>query len=325
MPRRKTIENQIKHALGRQMAAKGESKHMAKEELRKRGEYNPTERMEKIYGVQSRETAQKVGSNFANWHIRNGGSQYTQLKDLYGRAEQWLAEKRDSGKVTVNTLHTYKSGLGRIFGKTPDVELPPRTREGITRSRDHVPGNYRDEKDLVAYATQTRASDLANLNPHNFRDCSKSGLYVVDIFDSKGGKDRTSIVLPEREREVREIVERAKSEGRSRLFDPEPKKDAERGTHGYRREGIQALHKAVERDPLLKARCLKLYPERDESYINQAGERVKITADTYTTRNLKDSDGNRIPNMTFNRDCLYVCSQSLGHNRVDVVVSNYLI
>jgi len=324
MPRRKTIQNQIKYKLGKQMAAKGESKHAAKENLREQGKYNPTNLMEKIYGIQSRETAQKVGNNFANWHIANGGSRYTQLNDLFERAEQWLAEKRDSSKVSAYTLHTYRSALGRIFGKTPNVELPPRTREGITRSRGHVPGNYRDEKDLVAYAVQTRPSDLAKLNPNDFRDCPRTGLYVVDVYDSKGGKDRVSIVLPERAREVREIVERAKSEGRTRLFDPEPKKDAERGGHGYRREGTQAFYRALERDPTLRVRCLRLYPERDESYVNRKGERTKVTTDSYTTRNLKNSDGSRAPNRTYDRDLLYICSLSLGHSRTCVVVNSYL-
>ena len=101
--------------------------------------------------------------------------------------------------------------------------------------------------------------------------------------------------------EVKQIFERARESGKTRLFEHIPK---EIDIHGLRREYAQGLYHTLTDDRALRDEYLALYPTRHE----------KVKSDFY-----RDREGN-----VFERDTVYVVSQALGHNRIDTSITSYL-
>ena len=213
-----------------------------------------------------------------------------------------------------------RSALGMLYGKQIDIKLPARTPDQITRSRGETKndkyitrdGKYKDVF-TIALATGSRRKDISKLCVNNFREVD--GKLYVFFEKSKGGRDRLTPVLEKYEKDVRDIIEQAKVDGKTRLFNHIPK---EIDVHGLRREYCQNLYDEIKDNKELRDEILKNYPERRElkTQKDKDGNTVtkEIKSDVY-----KDRNGN-----VWKRDDIYVLSQALGHNRLDVSITHYL-
>lgn len=296
---RKTISNQIHSALADKIAF-GKSKHLDKIEQ----ETTFGKSTYKIYSFSTYDTYNKVGREYGKW-LADKGVKYGKLTDTEQYAREYIQSRLEDGK-SVYTLKMERSALGMIYGHNIEVLLPIRHNGDVKRSREetfndkHISrtGKYADIF-TVATATGCRRCDLKALNTNSLVE--RDGKYFLDIKQSKGGRDRLAPVLPSKADEVKKIFEQAKENGRGKLFDHIPK---EIDVHGLRREYAQELYHSLTDDKSLRDEYLTYYPARHEN----------VKSDFY-----RDREGN-----VFERDTVYVVSQSLGHNRIDTSITAYL-
>ena len=309
---RKTLDRNICHALSTKMRI-GESRHEAKKQLQAElgKDYRFGMTTEGIHSYNTRETYQKACKRFARWCVETQGiNRYAKPEDVKELVIPYLQYRKDSG-LSGFTLTTERSALGKLYGEPVLFPLPKRTPGSITRSRNPVEmdKHFSEEnnKDLITIAMGTgcRRDDIAKSRVSDFVEIN--GRTYVKILKSKGGRNRVAPILPGMEKEVLEIVEEARAKGREKLFE---RINTKMDVHSYRRQYAQNLYEIISKDRKLRDELLKAYPPRREP---------NVKGDTYATRR-KD-----IPNKTFLRDDLYLVSQALGHNRLDVTVNHYLI
>jgi len=313
MGRKKDVERLFHQTLSDKLAF-GQSKKAAKKDL---GFGQSTYQ---IYSVNSYKTYLKQCKQYAKWLKQEKGiNKIDDINKTEQYAKEYIQKRLDDGK-SIYTVKMERSALGMLYGKQIDIKLPSRTPDQITRSRKETKndryisrdGKYKDVF-TIAIATGSRRKDISKLCVNNFREVD--GKLYVYFERSKGGRDRLTPVLEKYEKDVRDIIEQAKNEGKTRLFNHIPK---EIDVHGLRREYCQGLYDEIKDNEELRDEILKNYPERRElkTQKDKDGNTVtkEIKSDIY-----KDRSGN-----TWKRDDIYVLSQALGHNRLDVSITHYL-
>ncbi|MCH5301076.1 MAG: hypothetical protein J1E56_07135 [Ruminococcus sp.] len=307
---RNTLQNQIKHTLCEKSRI-GESRHTAKNELKERmGEdYRFGMSTEGIHSIKTFDMYKEHCNRFANWCIEQKGiSKYTKLEDIKQYATEYLKQREEKG-LSLYTLKSEKSALGKLFGETIDYKFEkPRTTKNITRSRNEVKNDkhfsVEKNRDLVdiAKATGGRREDIEKLT----KDCfftDKNGQMWVEFKGSKGGRDRIAPVLPEYQTRIQMILETRATN--------KPLFDTVHGAcdiHGYRREYAKELYKNVCNDTEFKKSILNEYPPRNEP---------NIKSNTYHSHDKENQ-------FKGDRDNIYIVSEALGHNRLEVSVNHYL-
>lgn len=313
MGRKKDVERLFHQTLSDKLAF-GQSKKAAKKDL---GFGQSTYQ---IYSVNSYKTYLKQCKQYAKWLKQEKGiNKIDDINKTEQYAKEYIQKRLEDGK-SIYTVKMERSALGMLYGKQIDIKLPSRTPDQITRSRKETKndryisrdGKYKDVF-TIAIATGSRRKDISKLCVNNFREVD--GKLYVYFERSKGGRDRLTPVLEKYEKDVRDIIEQAKNEGKTRLFNHIPK---EIDVHGLRREYCQGLYDEIKDNEELRDEILKNYPERRElkTQKDKDGNTVtkEIKSDIY-----KDRSGN-----TWKRDDIYVLSQALGHNRLDVSITHYL-
>ena len=313
MGRKKDVERLFHQTLSDKLAF-GQSKKAAKKDL---GFGQSTYQ---IYSVNSYKTYLKQCKQYAKWLKQEKGiNKIDDINKTEQYAKEYIQKRLDDGK-SIYTVKMERSALGMLYGKQIDIKLPSRTPDQITRSRKETKndryisrdGKYKDVF-TIAIATGSRRKDISKLCVNNFREVD--GKLYVYFERSKGGRDRLTPVLEKYEKDVRDIIEQAKADGKTRLFNHIPK---EIDVHGLRREYCQGLYDEIKDNKELRDEILKNYPERRElkTQKDKDGNTVtkEIKSDIY-----KDRSGN-----TWKRDDIYVLSQALGHNRLDVSITHYL-
>lgn len=313
MGRKKDVERLFHQTLSDKLAF-GQSKKAAKKDL---GFGQSTYQ---IYSVNSYKTYLKQCKQYARWLKEEKGiNKIDDINKTEQYAIEYIQKRLDDGK-SIYTVKMERSALGMLYGKQIDIKLPSRTPDQITRSRKETKndryitrdGKYKDVF-TISIATGSRRKDISKLCVNNFREVD--GKLYVYFERSKGGRDRLTPVLEKYEKDVRDIIEQAKADGKTRLFNHIPK---EIDVHGLRREYCQGLYDEIKDNKELRNEILKNYPERRElkTQKDKDGNTVtkEIKSDVY-----KDRSGN-----VWKRDDIYVLSQALGHNRLDVSITHYL-
>ena len=313
MGRKKDVERLFHQTLSDKLAF-GQSKKAAKKDL---GFGQSTYQ---IYSVNSYKTYLKQCKQYARWLKEEKGiNKIDDINKTEQYAIEYIQKRLDDGK-SIYTVKMERSALGMLYGKQIDIKLPSRTPDQITRSRKETKndryitrdGKYKDVF-TISIATGSRRKDISKLCVNNFREVD--GKLYVFFEKSKGGRDRLTPVLEKYEKDVRDIIEQAKVDGKTRLFNHIPK---EIDIHGLRREYCQNLYDEIKDNKELRDEILKNYPERRElkTQKDKDGNTVtkEIKSDVY-----KDRNGN-----VWKRDDIYVLSQALGHNRLDVSITHYL-
>ena len=313
MGRKKDVERLFHQTLSNKLVF-GQSKKAAKKDL---GFGQSTYQ---IYSVNSYKTYLKQCKQYAKWLKQEKGiNKIDDINKTEQYAKEYIQKRMDDGK-SIYTVKMERSALGMLYGKQIDIKLPSRTPDQITRSRKETKndryitrdGKYKDVF-TISIATGSRRKDISKLCVNNFREVD--GKLYVFFEKSKGGRDRLTPVLEKYEKDVRDIIEQAKNEGKTRLFNHIPK---EIDIHGLRREYCQGLYDEIKDNKELRNEILKNYPERRElkTQKDKDGNTVtkEIKSDVY-----KDRSGN-----VWKRDDIYVLSQALGHNRLDVSITHYL-
>lgn len=272
----------------------GQSKHKAKQAERERCRregitWNPA-RVEGIYSKNTYSAYHKESMQFAEWCQANG---VTKLKNVsLENAVDYIHERIQSGKYSPHSLALTASALNKVFEKNFEgdnirnhVQLPRRSRENITRSRlDRAHDREFSERN---HRELIRFCKATGLRRHEL-----SQLQGKDICARPDGTVTVHVVQGKggRERFAR-VVDRerdfvASLRDRDRLFEHIPNRA---DIHSYRRDY------AVEK-----------YRDHERAGYG--------TGDTYRCR-----DGRE-----FDRGILRELTQDLGHDRIEIAVSNYL-
>jgi len=321
---RKTIIRQLEHCLHEKIAF-GESRHTAKNELRNAlgEEYRFGMSDKKIHSLETFDTYKKVAKEYAKWLIEEKRvNKYIDIKETEQFAKEYIQYRIDCEK-SLWTVKMERSALGKIYGKQIELrQLPKRQNENITRSRKecehdkHFSVSKNSDLIIIASACGTRREDLEKLTINCFKEID--GRLYVQINGSKGGRNRIDPVLLSKEKEVKELLEKMQKDGKEkndRLFD---KVHSKMDVHSYRRFYAKELFKEVSANRQIRNKILKNYPQRHEfKTVRINGERVtkEIQSQYFKPKGTKER---------FERDDLYVVSQALGHNRIDVTYNSYL-
>lgn len=220
------------------------------------------------------ESSYGVGGLLINLQNKEIIGKYERLECVEQLAPVYLQHRKDQGK-SAYTLTTERSALGKLFGRPVEFAIEAWTPDKITRSRGprEMDRHFRAERNkallVIARGTGGRREDIASMKVEHFRQIG--GHWYVDIYKSKGGKDRTAPVRPDMEQEVMKIVTQARAAGRDKLFD---RINCKFDIHTCRRQYAKKLHRIARRNRGLRDELAQIYPPRYEP---------KIKGDTYTT------------------------------------------
>lgn len=309
---RKTLENQMKHIIFVKMNnGIGHSKHGDKQDKINEGTYQFKEGLENIYSYGTADKYIQVLYQYNQYLIDMGVNKYTTLSKTEEYAKRYLLERLEKD-CSIYTIKAERSALGKIYGKIIDIELPARKTQDITRSREEVANDKHFSREhnadiiTIATATGTRRSDLSKIRANDFfyRTSDNGKQYMlVQISRSKGGRDRIALVRPDMQKEVERIVKDRIENHQEKIC---AKVHSAFDVHSCRREYAKGLYKQLADDKEFTKDILQFYSARNEN----------VKSDTYISRKTKE---------VFERDCVYLVSQGLGHNRLDVTVNHYLI
>lgn len=292
------IKDQARHILASQIKF-GQSKHAAKVgEGRKFGD--------QMAGIHSHSTFKAYTKavqgfiRFAEDRLDQMGCTHrVHLRDLKDLAIAYLDSRRD--EVSGYTLSLDKSALKRIY-RDLEYQIPSRATVEISRSRGEAvrDKHFSEDKnsDLVTICRSTggRREDIGKLCRASFYE--RDGRLFVRFEQSKGGRTRETPVLnPDR---VREIIARRTENKDDRLFN---RIHSAADIHGYRRDYARSLYQELQQDQRLKEDLQGFYGIRE-------------TGREYIVR-----DGSR---ERYDRDSMGIVSKSLGHNRIDTTIRNYI-
>lgn len=302
--RRRNLNSQLKQRID-EINRIGESHHQAKiDENIKFGEA-----VEGIHSISTMKNYNQVARQFLKYAKENGAGNRADLQETIKEHGVNFLKFRENSGLSTYTLKRDRAALNKLMKNETltytfeNIDKNEITRSRNNRNQNNVNFNEKLNADLVSLAKGTggRRSDLAKLKKEDFYE--KNGRMYVEFKQSKGGRDRIALVRKEHQEAIQDRLNRT---GKGmKLF---ARINGHADIHSYRREYAQELYKDVIADESLAQDLKALYPPRNEP-------NVKI--DTYTTQGQDNV-------FSGYRDDIYLVSQALGHNRLDVAVDHYL-
>lgn len=267
----------------------------------------------------------------------------TTLKSVKKYVNEWLQSRADQG-LSAWTIQLEAKALGKLYGIGPEDEgyfVPPkRRREDITRSRGdrvrdkHFSEANNDELIKFCKGTGLRRSELSELRGGDLMSREQitgelARLLAVPVEDRTPQQVRQLAVLKDTElfQEEYFVVVRNGKGGRERLSPIVGKnagqiierlQDTPHGEkvwqHVHQCADIHA-YRAVYATDIYKAHARKIEDIPYDRVSRKTNRRYQ--SQVYACR--KDEAGKRLDKVA-----MLVCSKALGHNRIDVVATNYI-
>lgn len=221
------------------------------------------------------------------------------LEDCRPFVNQYLQRSIDSG-MSSYTIKLQASALAKLYDCSSEefIPTPARHREEITRSRGTA---VRDahfsearNKALVDFCCSTglRRHELAALTG----DCLQQdghGNYHVLVKSGKGGKSCLAPVMGTGA-QIQNVVDLCNQAGTGKVF--------------------AKIHNAADIHSYRRVYCTRVY----NSTCRPISSLLPGTSERYYCRG-------SMAGVVLDRSSLEVCSRALGHNRVSVVVSHYMV
>lgn len=282
--------------------ALGESKYQAKREGRDK---------DKIYSQDTYHTYAKWCHAYADFVIAETGDRHTDIADAIEYAEDYITTMIDEGKSPY-TIKMVRSALAKLYdcqGVDICKYTPPRVRTEILRSRDHYIESEKTDKMILnqskraGHFSETTNADIVNFaRGTGLRRCELTsvrgdqlykdadGNYRIALKGSqcKGGRPRSPKIIGDH---IDDIVEKFRAAGNGRVWDKVP---AAMDVHYYRAQYAKDMYNSIARD-----------------------------IDTIPRAERYDCRGD-LRGYHYDKIALQEVSHNLGHNRIRVVVDNYL-
>ena len=335
----KSLIQQVKENLDSKLAI-GQSKYLAKLE----GKHT-----EGIFSWSSYRSYLKFSCVFVKWAKsqpvdQSLGHKPRNLEECKIFAAKWLKNEIDRG-MSPYTVRLEASSIAKLYGcRSTDfgVELPPRRRQNIKRSRGVA---IRDKNfsviknsDLVTFCrcTGLRRSELKEIRGTSLITESDGSLYLDVRKGTKGGRIRVSPVIGD-SNEIETVKRLCREAGPNKIF-PHPNSNAD--IHSFRADYAKRVYEKNKRDySEYKYERLVIYKNKIvSSYTSPNGRR-----DPSKFPELYVKEGKHVRMLSGYRDvfCCYYCrvdrkgevfdrkalfetSYALGHNRETICVEHYL-
>lgn len=288
----------------------GQSKYLAKQESYKNGGQG------KVFGIYSKKTMadyKNVATQFSQWQ-KSKGYNFHSLNDVTPSVIIEYLSERQNNKYSAWTISRDLSALNKIFSTTiskKEAGLASRCSKDIKNNRgfgnNYRPSVYARSKDITTFiaATGVRRQSLTTLSNDNAIR-NTNGVIIGFSVIEKGGKPRNCYVRNQYQKVITDYVDNhLKTKGNTPFWS---KVDKNLNTHWYRSEYAQGLY-----NDLANAKA------NNEDYFN--GYRETFINDYSLS---KATDGHNPTTKGYDTEILAIVSQNLGHNRIDVVYTNYL-
>ena len=316
--KRGSLNYQINQRM-KEMDKIGESRYEAKRDYRENIEENKQGKTIGIHSYGTFETYKSSIKQFTKWANENDRG----IRNIEDVKEQdikdYIKYRADEGYSS----YTYSkdlSALNKVFNHDvlkKDCDVANRSYKEISNNREmkehHNHINYDNYKSeiTVLQATGMRRESLEKVSPSSFNYDENGYPVSVRLCDEreeggqnmseKGGREREAEVLYYRREEVKEIIDNKLEESGGDMYKPLFDHVPTRlGTHRFRQEYAENTYK---------------------SYLEEYG---------YGTRTLEETEKEQYEGDTrtefrgFDVGALYHTTKMLGHNRLDVVIYNYL-
>ena len=250
---------------------------------------------DKIYSWNTYKTYLKHNNYFAQW-CRETHNCKT-LNQCLPHANEYLQKLIDDGK-SASTIKMTVAALCKLYSVPSDsfIKTPDRQRKDIKRSRGEAVRDKNFSKknnaELISFCkcTGLRRAELTHLTGTDLVE--KDGQYFLHVHTAtKGGRERLSPIVGTKE-EVGAIVNRMESVGGGKVWE---KVSSNADIHSYR-----------------SVYCTKVYKQNARDINN-----IEDWHEIYFCK--KDLVG-----VKYDKQAMLIASQALGHNRINVIASNYL-
>ncbi len=248
----------------------------------------------KIYSWSTYKTYLKHCNYFAQYCRENHNCKTLIQCKQY--ADEYLQKLIDDNK-SASTIKMTVSALAKLYNCSSSdfIETPERKRKDIKRSRGKAVRDKNFSKtnnaELINFCrcTGLRRAELSQLRGTDLIE--KDGQYFLHIHTAtKGGRERISPICGSKE-EVQAVVEHMRKAGSNKAWS---KISSNADIHSYRADYCNKIYKLFARD------------------INT----LKTSEIYYCRRDLKS--------VKYDKKAMLIASQALGHNRINVIASNYL-
>ena len=334
----KSLIQQVKERLDAKLAI-GESKYAAKRE----GTYTNY-----IFSWETYRSYLKHCCYFVKWCREQPvdptiGHKPRILDECRMFAERWVQSTMDRG-LSAYTVKLEVAALAKLYGCKSsdfDVETPARRRSDIKRSRGdaardkHFSVSKNSELITFCKCTGLRRAELAQIRGTDLIE--QEGKLCLDIKrGTKGGRLRISPVVGSVE-EVETVKRLCAQAGEGKVF-PKPSENAD--IHSFRAAYATKIYNQHKRDySEYKNERLIIYKNKVyDSYLSEDGKKnVERFSHLYKKvgGRLKMANGyqdvqtayycrNDRKGTVYDRKALFEASKALGHNRFDIIPSNYL-
>lgn len=288
----------------------GQSRQDAKQESRKNGRGG---RVDGIYGKKTMNDYKAVSDQFDAWQ-KQKGYRFRDMKEVQTRhLTEYLSERQEKG-CSAWTLSRDMAALNKIFGTSltkKETGLKARHSADIKNNRgfgkNYSPTVYRRNQEMTDFihATGIRRQSTSVIRPSDAlrgADNTVVGFHVKE----KGGKERNCCVLKEWREEITRLVDaRQEEHGNSPLFGAP---DKNLNTHWYRAQYARDLYDGLSR---AEREGKDYYDGYRSTFLDYGKLEKAVYGHPAVTKGL-------------NTQILAEVSQQLGHNRIDVVYTNYL-
>lgn len=231
-------------------------------------------------------------NHFTDWLADKG---INDKDEAFKRVGEYMQYQESEGK-SAWTIYTSLCAISKAYGVPTEVfgyKPPKRERNSVKRSRYSAERDKnfstKNNQDLIAFCSCTglRRSELSNLHGNDIA-YDKNGEITIHVKNGKGGKERyvTIIGSPHEKAQVCGMLKKA---DKGLVFSHVPSHFDE---HYYRSVYASQFYKNIAREDIPKK----------EKYICR-----------------KDKAG-----VIYDRKAMKIVSQSLGHNRIDVIANSYL-
>lgn len=291
----------------KEMNCIGESRHQAKKEARENLGYEHNKTVG-IHSYKSFDTYKSSCKQFVKWAKENdkGIRNIEDVKEEH--VKDYIKHRADTGK----SAYTYSkdlAALNKVFGTSvtkQDCGVATRSYKDISNNRElkehHNHINYNNYKDEITIlkATGMRRESLDKINPDSFKYDEKGYPVSVKLVE-KGGKYREAEIIKDYRQDVKSVLEeRLERNGYDRekpVFEHIPSR---LGTHRFRQEYARETY---------------------NNYIKEHGTGTMRLSDT---NEKAYEDDKRTELRGYDVAALKHTTQNLGHNRLDIVIYNYL-
>ena len=312
--KRGSLNHQINQRM-QSMKCMGESRHIARQEAKENLGYE-NNRTVGIHSYKTYEAYQSTSKQFTLWAKETGQG----LRNIEDVKEQHIKDFIKDRYEEGYSAHTYSkdlAALNKIFNThitKADCDVANRSYKDITNNREmkehhnHINYNNYSSEIAVVQATGMRRSNVEKVTPNTFNYKEDGTPYQIRLCDErsqggsdwseKGGRDRIVDIPEQYQERIKEIIDYHKEQGKlenTPLFEHIPSR---LGTHRFRQEFAETTY---------------------NNYINQHGEGTMKVSDV-----LENSHSQSTTYRGYDVGALKHTTEQLGHNRLDVVVYNYL-